>query len=156
IGLLDRSPHAKGGAGTDDAGEKQRTVDPPGSSPAEVAVENGGAAESTPWKQRITRDVADADPPQALIQTGGISVRDGVGHEQRLAALPCRPFDGLHERCAHPPPTCTTMHEHLHHVGSVWLVLRLIEHELNRPADARRVLRDEQCAPSGRDVFGYA
>jgi hypothetical protein len=74
------------------------------SSETQIAVKIGGAAGTPVWIQRKSRDIANADPAQALIEPRGWPVGHRIEDEQRSASLQCHGFDLAHERLADSLP----------------------------------------------------
>ncbi len=120
---------------------------------SEPLVEERRGAEAAAGLDREVGDLADADPPFALVEPLGVAPSVRVEDEQRLAAIACHLLDGREQRCPDSAPPATPVDEHLREVGPVRLVLRLCEHELNGADDTMLVLGDEERAPAFRNVF---
>jgi hypothetical protein len=122
------------------------------SSPFEDSIIDGRGARLAARHGRVVRDVADLHPTAALVEACAVAAGDRVEHEERAPGGARRRLGRLQERRADTPSADTTVHQHLREVGAVRLILRQIEDEVDRPADAALVLRDEKRARAGRDV----
>ena len=121
-----------------------------------IPIKDRRAAESSTWKKGIAWNVADAHPAEPLIKTGGITVRNAVEHEKQLAGLAGGRLGCLHQGRTQSASTCPSMDEHLRHVGSVRLVLRLIKQHLYGATDPLSVFSDDQRSSSGFNVVAYS
>src|SRR5664279_3993948 len=98
-----------------------------------------GIAEAAVRQQRIARDDAAGPPAEPRVEPLGVAAR-GVEDQQRLAELAGPLLGRDHQRRADAVPARPPVHEHLRYVGTVRLVLGLLEHELYRADDAVLVL----------------
>jgi hypothetical protein len=115
----------------------------------ESLVEVRRAARRTIWHQCKAGDVADAAPAEAGVQTSGIAVRDGIEDEQRPASGERESLGLRHESGTEAAPAGSSVDEHLAEVRAVRLILRKAEHELDRAADARVILGNQDRTLAG-------